>query len=50
MSKEYNSALQARVEQFLKEKNICFTPQWSSFRALKRHFCANNQCDACFQR
>ena len=22
MSKEYNSALQARVEQFLKEKNI----------------------------
>ena len=21
----------------------CFTPQWSSFRALKKHFCANNQ-------
>lgn len=20
-----------------------FTPQWSSFRALKKHFCANNQ-------
>ena len=39
--------LPKRRQKELREKYpmqySCFTPQWSSFRALKRHFCANNQ-------
>ena len=36
-----------RMQKELQEKYpmqySTFTPQWSSFRALKKHFCANNQ-------
>ena len=39
--------LPKRRQKELREKYpmqySCFTPQWSSFRALKKHFCANNQ-------
>ena len=39
--------LPKRMQKELQEKYpmqySSFTPQWSSFRALKKHFCANNQ-------
>ena len=39
--------LPKRMQKELREKYpmkySSFTPQWSSFRALKKHFCENNQ-------